>query len=81
MSGVCRARRRRYDGPREFLSTPLLSGRVHHTGRLELGRIHIHLQRPWAPPMDERLTLSILGWGFGAVVAMLFVLNAVALGG
>jgi hypothetical protein len=31
--------------------------------------------------MDERLTLSILGWGFGAVVAMLFVLNAVALGG
>ncbi len=29
--------------------------------------------------MDERLTLSILGWSIGTVVATLFVLNAFAL--
>ncbi len=31
--------------------------------------------------MDERLTLSILGWSIGVVVATLFVLNAFALAG
>jgi hypothetical protein len=44
-----------------------------------LGRINVH--RPWEPPMDERLTLLILGWSIGAVVAMLFGLNALALAG
>ena len=29
--------------------------------------------------MDERRTLSLLGWTIGAVVAAVFVLNAIAL--
>jgi hypothetical protein len=43
-----------------------------------LGAIDIHL---WESPMDERLTISILGWSIGAVVAILFVLDALALAG
>jgi hypothetical protein len=31
--------------------------------------------------MDEHLTISILGWSIGAVVAVLFILNALALAG
>jgi len=31
--------------------------------------------------MDEHLTISILGWSIGTVVAILFVLNAIALAG
>jgi hypothetical protein len=31
--------------------------------------------------MDERLTIFILGWRVGAVVAILFVLDAIALAG
>jgi hypothetical protein len=29
--------------------------------------------------MDEHLTLSILGWSIGLIVAIFFVLNALAL--
>ena len=29
--------------------------------------------------MDERRTLSLLGWTIGSVVAAIFVLNAIAL--
>jgi hypothetical protein len=29
--------------------------------------------------MDERQTLSILGWTVGAVVAVVFILNGIAL--
>jgi hypothetical protein len=29
--------------------------------------------------MDERRTLSILGWMFGAVIGVVFILNAIAL--
>jgi hypothetical protein len=29
--------------------------------------------------MDERTTLWVLGWSIGAVIAVVFVLNAVAL--
>jgi hypothetical protein len=29
--------------------------------------------------MDERRTLSILGWTIGSVIATVFVLNAIAL--
>jgi hypothetical protein len=29
--------------------------------------------------MDERQTLSILGWTIGSVVGLVFVLNAIAL--
>ena len=31
--------------------------------------------------MNERLTIFILGWSVGAVVAILFVLDAIALAG
>jgi hypothetical protein len=29
--------------------------------------------------MDERTTLRVLGWSIGTVIALIFVLNAVAL--
>ena len=29
--------------------------------------------------MDERRTLSIIGWSLGGIVAAMFVLNAIAL--
>jgi len=41
----------------------------------------IDVQCSWEAPMDERLTILILGWSIGAVVATLFALNALALAG
>jgi hypothetical protein len=48
---------------------------VHELSR----RTNVH--RPREPLMDERLTIFILGWSIGAVVAILFVLDAIALAG
>jgi hypothetical protein len=31
------------------------------------------------PPMNERQTLSLLGWTLGTVVAVVFILNGIAL--
>lgn len=46
----------------------------------ELSR-RTNVLREREPLMDERLTIFILGWSVAAVVAILFVLDAIALAG
>lgn len=55
---------------------------VHHCTLFGCQRVNLATHNnlsEWRLGMDERTTLRVLSWSIGGVVALVFVLNAVAL--